>query len=118
LTLALRGGAFRGATLGGCRFVVRDGEVLVLREPGRRGLDAFGLAPGETRLWDRRFEVASPASARAAVTVRALGAQGAREFRARAGAAIALPHAAAASLVSFWGDEGLLAVPSVGFDAG
>jgi len=118
LMASLCGGeTFRGATLGGCRFLARHGNVLVLREPGRRGLDAIDLEPGESRLWDRRFEVVSPACEAVGVTVRALGPEGARQLRARAGGAIALPDAAAAALVSFWRGDALLAVPPLGFDA-
>lgn len=115
LTATLRGGEFRAATLGGCRFEARGGEILVMREAGRKGLGEFGLRPGETRLWDRRFEVAAPRGADAPVTVRALGQRGARQLRARAGRAMELPPAAAASLVSFWRGGELIAVPPLGY---
>lgn len=117
LMTTLRADDFRGATLGGCRFAAKEDAILVLREPGRRGLHAFGLAPGERRLWDRRFEVSSPVRADAPVMVRALGAQGARQLRSRAAAPVALPRTAAAALVSFWRGDELLAVPPLGFDA-
>lgn len=117
LTQALRGREFRAATLGGCRIVMQGNEILVVREAGRRGLHEFGLSPGETRLWDRRFAVAAPSGAQAPVTVRALGERGARELRSRAGGRLDLPQPAAASIVSFWRGGDLIAVPPLGFQA-
>lgn len=50
-------------TLGGCRIVARDGHLTVIREPGRNGLPELVLSPGETAVWDARFDLTLPGAA-------------------------------------------------------
>ncbi len=69
------------ATLAGARLVASIDEVLVAREPGRRGLPAVDAEPGAEVVWDGRFLI-TPASP---VQVRALAGHAARlSRRARA----------------------------------
>ncbi len=104
-------------TLGGCRVIPGREEILVLREPGRTGLGDLTLNPGECGLWDNRYRVRLSARSGAPVQVRALGLRGYGELRARLGRAVSLPESAADGLVSFWREEGLVAVPPLGFHA-
>lgn len=60
------GGLAGGRTLGGCRFVPRTGDtVLVCREPAAANRTQ-ALVPGQTALWDGRFNVRLSATADAA----------------------------------------------------
>lgn len=104
-------------TLGGCRVVPGPDEILVLREPGRTGLDDMTLNPGECRLWDNRYRVSLACNFSIPVQVRALGRRGYGELRARLGQAVILPERAADGLVSFWHGGELVAVPPLGFHA-
>lgn len=45
------------ATLGGCRIAADPTVIRIEREPGRNGLPHQLLAPGQTAVWDNRFEV-------------------------------------------------------------
>lgn len=104
-------------TLGGCRVIPGREEILVLREPGRTGLDDITLKPGECGLWDNRYHVRLAEHSSAPVRVRALGMRGYGELRVRLGRAVILPESAADGLVSFWREGGLVAVPPLGFHA-
>ncbi len=59
-------------TLAGCRIAAVIGRLDVWRETGRAGLPAVTLQPGETDVWDRRFEVRLDFAAPGPVDVRAL----------------------------------------------
>ena len=105
------------ATLGGCRVVQGRDDILVLREVGRAALGTLVLKPGESGLWDNRYRVSLDRNSRAPVQVRALGARGYGEVRARLGKAVTLPERAAESLVSFWREENVVAVPPLGYSS-
>lgn len=108
---ALRGSDDASATLGGCAVRSEKGAVLVMRESGRRGPKELVLQPGHSCLWDGRYRVSLGKTCTAPVRVRALGQDGYGTIRARLGKAVILPDKAAASLISFWRDDALLAVP-------
>ncbi len=107
-------------TLGGCQLVPGKRELLIVRETGRAMPSDLVLKPGECGLWDNRYQVSLDKASRGPVQVRALGKNGYGEVRARLGKALSLPERAAESLVSFWEDEHVLAVPPLGYssDAG
>lgn len=67
--LVVAGGAFPGATLGGCRFLAGRGRLRVLREARGLGPD-LALAAGGRGVWDGRFAVLAGAEP---VTIAALG---------------------------------------------
>lgn len=104
-------------TLGGCQVVPGKGELLILRESGRAEPCDLVLNPGECGLWDNRYRVSLEQDTGAPVRVRALGKSGYGEVRARLGRAVSLPERAAESLVSFWRDGSVLAVPPLGYIA-
>ncbi|MDA7947241.1 MAG: tRNA lysidine(34) synthetase TilS [Hyphomicrobiaceae bacterium] len=104
-------------TLGGCRVVPDRQDILVLRETGRTALETMVLRPGESGLWDNRFHVSLDAVCRSGVEVRALGERAYGHVRARLGAPINLPAHAAEGLVSFWRNEDVLCVPTIGYFA-
>ena len=57
-------------TFAGCWIVTARGQIYLDREPGRYGLPVTPLAPGETVVWDRRFKIHLPASAKSGVVIR------------------------------------------------
>ena len=57
-------------TFAGCWIVTARGQIYLDREPGRYGLPETPLAPGETVVWDRRFKIHLPATAKAGVVIR------------------------------------------------
>jgi tRNA(Ile)-lysidine synthase len=85
-------------TLGGCRLQPAGERLGIFRETRGTGLPTLRLAPGERALWDNRFRVELEASARAPVTVGALGEARWRDLRASTPWLTALPRFAGATL--------------------
>ena len=107
-----------GRTLGGCRLARRDRKtILATREEAALAKKVQGLTlePGTTGLWDRRFLITVPKSAKGRVDVRCLGAEGLKT----AGKAVQLPpvepRRIAASLPALWRQERLVAAPLIAF---
>lgn len=117
LVANLRGEGEMVQTLGGCRVVSGPDDILVHREAGRANLESLILQPGESGLWDNRYHVSSSPEAGEPVEVRALGAKGYGEIREKLGNSRSLPEHVADSLVSFWRDDALLAVPPLEYAA-
>ncbi|MCX7288427.1 MAG: tRNA lysidine(34) synthetase TilS [Rhodobacterales bacterium] len=96
----------RDATLAGCRFLHRDGRVIMTREARAVG----GPVPvGE--VWDGRWQVSGPAG-----EVRALGADGLRQrpdWRS-----VGLPREALAATPAVWQGETLVSAPLAGWENG
>lgn len=97
--------------------ITASGQSLIIeREPGREPLPRLELRAGDQACWDRRFWVKVDADAGAgAIAVRALGEAAAREFRQQGAATTHAPTRAAGMVPSFWREDRLLAVPSLGF---
>jgi tRNA(Ile)-lysidine synthase len=106
-----------GRTLGGCRIARRDGQVLVTREAAALAKEAPDLLiePGGAGLWDARFWVAVPQSARAAVEVRPLGVAGLKAAGSGACLPPVEPRRIAAALPALWRENRLVAAPLIGF---
>ncbi|HEX5378949.1 MAG TPA: tRNA lysidine(34) synthetase TilS [Phenylobacterium sp.] len=104
LAAALRGDGPVVATLAGARVEADDHTVRWLREAGeigRGGGGGLALAPGETAVWDGRYEVTTDR----AVTLRPLAGRASR-LSARARAALsAWPAAARGGLPAVVGDQ-------------
>jgi len=94
LTDALRGKAPLIATLAGARVQADDDLVRFMREPGRDGLATVLVQPGETIVWDGRFEV----TAQRALTLAPLGGRLKRLSREDQAALRVLPPAGRAAL--------------------
>jgi tRNA(Ile)-lysidine synthase len=101
----------RARTLGGCRFVPWRGRVLVLRELVAASA-AVRLAPGATLVWDRRFAVGLTPAAPSGFTLGYLGPSGAP---AAGRGTRDLPRLLYPILPALWDDEGLAAVPHLGY---
>lgn len=72
---------FKGATLGGCRFLNRRGRLLIAREASLVAPEE-PIAAGETVVWDGRFTVRlKPKAPPGLYTVGALGSTGWRQIR-------------------------------------
>jgi tRNA(Ile)-lysidine synthase len=100
----------RARTLGGCRFVPWRGRILVLREMAAAA-SPQGIEPGDTILWDRRFEVALPQEAERPVTIGYLGGRRTAMFPPSPPAS--LPGLVRPVLPAVWNEPGLLAVPDL-----
>jgi tRNA(Ile)-lysidine synthase len=104
LTEALRGGAPLVATLGGARIEADAGAIRWLREAGeiaRSGSVDLTLQPGETGVWDGRFEIAATRP----LVVRALAGHAARLSPAARAAVATWPAAARGGLPAIVGDN-------------
>lgn len=101
----------RDATLGGCAFAVRRGQLRITREAGRMSQSPRTIHPGETTLWDGRLTVTLPPDAPAGLTLRPLGTDGLAALRALGGSLDDVPHAAALTLPSLWQDNSLCFTP-------
>ncbi|MGI9371686.1 MAG: tRNA lysidine(34) synthetase TilS [Hyphomicrobiales bacterium] len=66
----------KGATLAGCRIVLRKGDVLIARELSRISLEQFDFSKGDQFLWDGRFEVRCNQSDVGRVSISPLGEEG------------------------------------------
>ncbi len=115
----IHAGLDRGATLGGCRVIPRDGGLLLVREPAK--VAECRVRPGEHVYWDGRFEVVLHKRARArrgVLTLGGLGRAGWAEVVQEApevrGSPI--PGPARPALPALSDALGLLAVPHLGFE--
>ncbi len=105
-------------TLGGCLLMPRQQAVWVMRETGRNRLPQITLNPGQSVLWENRFQVSLSASAAQPLLVKALGVDNYARLRPGLEANKQFPSALGAGLPSFWHDQELIAVPHLNFHAG
>jgi hypothetical protein len=108
--------AYRGHTLGGCRFVRWRGRILVLRELAGAA-EPVRLTPGEAVLWDRRFSVSLTATRSKPATIGYLGSSGVAELGHPAVQPWRddLPRLLFPTLPAVWDSEGLAGVPHLGY---
>ena len=106
----------RARTLGGCRFVPWRGLVLVLRETAAASAPVR-VEPGACLLWDRRFAAQLSPTAASGFTLGPLGHRGAAAVPRRAmdHHSGALPRLLLPALPALWDEEGLAAVPHLGY---
>ena len=100
-------------TLGGCNIDRTGSSITITREAGRMPAEPLELDPGTPAVWDRRFRVCADVArdakmARNGISVRPLDAQAWTLLRDRG---YTCPKDLRASLVSFWQNDALLAVP-------
>jgi tRNA(Ile)-lysidine synthase len=105
-----------GHTLGGCRFVRWRERVLVMRELARASKPTQ-LAPGERIFWDRRFNVTLPPDGAIPLTIGYLGLAGVAQLNRLVPQARRrrLPRLLLPILPAAWDDDGLAAVPHLGY---
>jgi tRNA(Ile)-lysidine synthase len=108
--------AYRGHTLGGCRFVRWRERILVLRELAGTA-ELVRLTPGANVALDRRFRVALPLTASEPVSVGYLGRAGVIEVNDRAPQLqrVGLPRLIFPILPAVWDENGIVAVPHLGY---
>ncbi len=108
-----------GRTLGGCRLVRRaPGIVLVTREETALQIEnpSLSLSPGQTGLWDRRFEISIPkAQGASTFEVRALGAAGVKVAGPKATLPAIEPRRIASALPGVWQGSRLVSAPFLNF---
>jgi hypothetical protein len=87
-------------------------SIQIEREPGRLALPVIAVAGGAKVLWDGRFVIAIGDGLEGSLDLRALGGEGLAELK-RMGRAV---KGASALLLapSFWRENHLLAVPTIG----
>ena len=118
LAARLVAGLERGATLAGCRVLPRRGRLLVAREA--KAAAARAVRPGESLLWDRRFEVRldrrTPTPA-GGLVLGPLGEAGWAEAAAARPALrdLPLPAPARLALPALFDGRGLLEVPLLSY---
>lgn len=102
------------ATLGGCTVTPGATTILITREPGR-GLPQMEITPGQTIVWDARFQLTLTPEASSGCLVRALTPaqwHGLSNILHDAGNASAnLPSTVALTLPTVWIADELAAVP-------
>ena len=109
-----RGGA---RTLGGCRIVFGHEAILVCRE-ARPSPELVAATVGASAMWDNRFQIAvAPGSRRRGLCVDRLGRHGWSHVIAvrpdlRHGS---VPRPARPALPALWDDDGVVAVPRIGY---
>lgn len=112
----------RGRTLNGCRLARRSPrQVLVAREEEVLLSEAqcVTLMPGESCLWDGRFEVSVPAAATGGpFQVKALGYEGLQQVDAAASMPPLEPNRIARSVPAVWQGDRLLSAPLLQFHPG
>jgi tRNA(Ile)-lysidine synthase len=101
----------RACTLGGCRFVPWRRRLLVLRELVAAS-PAVRLEPGAALVWDRRFAADLTPTAPSGFMLGYLGGSG---LPAEARGHGDLPRLVHSILPALWDDEGLAAVPHLGY---
>ena len=112
LVTELRAGSPAGGyTLGGCLIRVRNGRLLVIREPAAIGPDVAIGGPGAHR-WDDRFAVTTCGRAASKVRLAALGERGwAALLEAdKSLKSLAIPAAVRVTLPALWDLDGVLEV--------
>ena len=104
-----------GVTLHGTQWDTdAEDRFRIYRETGRSAPPTVQLAPGATASWDRRFVISAAAAAPAA-GVGVLGPEGVRALEATGWRRRAAPARVLWTLPAVHDDQGLAAVPALGF---
>ncbi len=106
----------RTLTLGGCHLTLKRAQLIVTREFGRMRQMADDLRPGQTLLWDHRFDVSLEANAPAALTLMPLGGDGIAAIADAAGRLEDAPRSALLALPSLWRNKRLCYAFGASFD--
>lgn len=109
----LMAGASEATTLGGCRLVLRDEQLLVARELGRITQRQVSLPECRKLLWDGRFQVAATGPGRD-LQVGPLAEEGWAELKAERPS---LPAFVGQTLPAIRQNARILAVPSIAYVA-
>ena len=103
----------RGHTLGGCRFRRWRERILVTRELAKSA-PPLRLCPGESVIWDRRFEIVTPRGDSSPFTIGYLGLapldRGTPQLKR-----VRLPRLLLPVLPALWDEKGVAAVPHFGY---
>ena len=107
LVIRLRSGEPFTATLAGAR-IASDGETAAFtRDPGRAGLPEVAITPGQTIVWDGRFEILSERAG----TIRALGGLSTQLPKAQRTALRAVPATLRPTLPALLSRDGAVSCP-------
>ncbi|MGC1888422.1 MAG: tRNA lysidine(34) synthetase TilS [Stellaceae bacterium] len=116
---ALGGAERRGHTLGGCRFIRWRERILVTRELARAA-PPVRLNPGERIVWDQRFEIVTPRAEGGPFTIEYLDLAGTSRLDRHIlhPTQACLPRLLLPILPAVWDEEGIAAVPYLGYGRG
>ncbi len=107
----------RGFTLAGCKLDrLGDGRLLICCESARAA-ERIALDMTPTGMWDRRFEIAAPASA-AAFSIAKVGQEGWVQLKREGRIPAQLPRSVVLSLPGLWQDQRIVGLPSIAACAG
>lgn len=107
----IRGGLDRARTLAGCRVVPAGAELVVCREPARMA-PPVPLTGGECFVWDGRFRVEVMPSPPPGLHLCGLG----RRWIEAIGGGDRVPACARPTLPALFGEDGVSAVPHLGYN--
>ncbi|MGE5517096.1 MAG: tRNA lysidine(34) synthetase TilS [Bacteroidota bacterium] len=113
----LRHGFDGGATLGGCRFSLWRGRLLICREAGRMA-PPLALTPGAEMVWDGRFRLKVADDAPAGLWLAGLGGTGWRQVAAlvRPRRLPPVPAVVRPTLPAVYSRQGLCEVAHLGYN--
>jgi tRNA(Ile)-lysidine synthase len=106
----------RGHTLGGCRFIRWRERVLVMRELGHAA-QRTRLNPGDTMIWDRRFQIVLPPNVTGSFTIGYPGEAGVAQLRRLAPRPRQgwPPRLLLPVFPVIWDEDGIASVPHLGY---
>jgi tRNA(Ile)-lysidine synthase len=111
----LKKAAFRGFTLGGCRFSVKSNEIMICRE--MRGISTRQIASRDSFVWDNLFAIEISGVARSTASLAPLGKKGWVEILQKSPELreISLPHPVRLTLPALFDQKGVSEVPHLNF---
>ena len=105
-------------TLGGCLIEKTASAMILYREVRSDQMDDLTIDPGETKVWDRRFQLQLASAAPRPLRIGHLGPKrdfnGSEELKR---GLRSLPHRARPALLSAWLDDHLIALPQLDYYA-
>ena len=111
----LKKAAFRGFTLGGCRFSVKSNEIMICRE--MRGISTRQIASRDSFVWDNLFAIEISGVARSTASLAPLSKKGWVEILQKRPELreISLPHPVRLTLPALFDQKGVSEVPHLNF---
>lgn len=114
----IQSGKISGFTLGGCRFILKDHEIMICRD--RRNISAREVSPGDSFRWDGLYDVEIRGRAGQTATLTALGQKGwleivekRPEFKEKS-----VPYPVCITLPALFDHDGVVEVPGLDYQRG
>ena len=102
------------ATLGGCQIEKTETALTLFREVRSDQIEQMMISPGESRVWDRKFQLQLASAAPLPLRIQHLGAESGLELSETVQNVLRmLPVKARPALVSLWQENRLVALPQL-----